>query len=163
MATKDYSNAQEEMVSTYLQWDRVAASGGASFVCGDVISDKFLGECKTHIEQGSKIVFRQDVWQKLCDECVSVGRLPVLFVDDGSRKPYNTYCITRKPVDMSILPKNEFYIQDYNVNYKKQLNFDPMKLQRKINKKDNSLFVIRWVEDVLLMGLDTFKEYQQYV
>lgn len=162
MSTKDYSNAQEAMVSTYLQWNRVSGSGAAKCSAGDVISDKFLGECKTHETKGQKIIFRQDVWNKISDEAMIFGRIPVLFVDDGSRKPYNTYCVTRKPSDISVIPDKEFNIYPYNVNFKKQLNFDPLKLENKVRKHENSIFIIPWIEHVLLMNLQTFNEYQVY-
>lgn len=163
MSTKDYSNAQESMVADFLGWDRVAGSGAADFHAGDVVSDKFLGECKTHETRGSKITFRQDVWKKICDESMIFGRLPVLIVDDGSQSWRRTYCIVRMLPDMSVLPKKEFFVQKYNVNYKKQLNFDPDKLYAKMKKNDSTVLIVHWVEDVLLMSLQTFDKIQSYV
>lgn len=163
LSTKDYSNAQESMIADFLGWSKVAGSGAADFHAGDVVSDKFLGECKTHESVGSKVVFRQDVWKKITDEAMVFGRKPVLFADDGSQSWRRTYCLVKKPVDLSFLPKKEFFVSSYNVNFKKQLNFDPDKLYAKMKKNDNSVFVVAWVEDVLLMNLNTFNEYQKYV
>ena len=162
MSTKDYSNAQEYMIANFLGWDKVAGSGAADFHAGDVVSDKFLGECKTHEIPGSKVVFRQDVWKKISDEAMVFSRKPVLFADDGSQSWRRTYCLVKKPVDMSFLPKKEFFVVNYNVNYKKQLNFDPDKLYAKFKKNQNSILVVSWVEDVLIMNLQTFEEYQKY-
>lgn len=161
MSTKDYSNAQESMVADFLGWNKVAGSGAATCKAGDVISDKFLGECKTHETVGSKVVFRRDVWSKLCDEAMVFGRIPVLIADDGTQKWRRTYCLVKKPADMSFLPKSEFFVSSYNVSYKKHLNFDPDRLYAKIKKSENCIYVINWFDqDVLLMNLSTFNEYQ---
>ena len=163
MSTKDYSSAQESMVSDYLSWSVVAGSGAPSCVAGDVISDKFLGECKTHETPNSKVTFRQNVWKKICDESMVKGRMPVLICDDGSQNWRRTYCMVRKPMDMSFLPKDEFFVQTYNVSFKKQLNFDPDKLYAKMKKNVGTVLIVSWVEDVLLMNLETFNSYQTYV
>ena len=163
MSTKDYSSKQESMVASFLGWSTVAGSGAADFHAGDVASSKFLAECKTHETPGSKVTFRQDVWKKISDEAMVFGKLPVLIADDGSQSWRRTYCLVRKPKDMSAFPKDEFFVSEYNVKYKKQLNFDPDKLYAKMKKNENSLLVVRWVEDVLLMTLQTFEQYQQYV
>lgn len=163
MSTKDFSNAQESMIASFLGWKKVPGSGAADFHAGDVVSDKFVGECKTHEVAGSKVVFRQDVWNKISNEAMVLGKLPVLFVDDGSQEWRRTYCLVRKPADMGRFPKKEFFVNDYNVHYKKQLNFDPDKLYAKMKKSPNALFSISWIEDVLLMNLQTFADYQQYV
>ena len=164
MSTKDFSNAQEWMVSNYLGWNRVSGSGGATCTAGDVISDKFLGECKTHETEGSKVVFRQDVWSKIQNESMVFGRIPVLIVDDGTQEWRRTYCLINPPADSSILPKDEFHVMKFDVNFKKHLSFDPDKLYNKFKKKDNAIYVVPWFDgNVWLMKLQTFNEYQQYV
>ena len=160
MATKDYSNKQESLVSEFLGWKKVTGSGAATCTAGDVISDKFLGECKTHEKPNSKVIFRQDVWNKISQESMIFGRVPVLFADDGTQNFRRTYCLTKKLADMSILPKQEFLVTDYNVNFKKQLNFDPNKIYAKFKKQNNLVLIIPWIEDVLLMNLETFNEFQ---
>lgn len=162
LSTKDFSNAQESMVADFLGWKKVSGSGAASCTAGDVVSDKFLAECKTHETRNHKVVFRQDVWKKICDEAMAFGRKPVLISDDGSQDYRRTYCMTYKPVDMSFLPKSEFFVTDYNVSFKKQLNFDPDKLYAKFKKNEDAVLVISWVDDVVLMNLQTFAKYQQY-
>lgn len=163
MSTKDFSSKQERMVSDFLGWDIVSGSGSADFHAGDVISEKFLGECKTHELKGSKITFRQDVWKKICDEAMVFSRNPVLIVDDGSQEYRRTFCLVRKPADLSFLPKDEFSVQQYQVNFKKQLNFDPDRLYAKFKKRQNLILIVPWIEDVAIMVLQTFNEYQQYV
>ena len=65
---------------------------------------------------------------------------------------------------MSVLPKNEFFVNAYKVKYKKQLNFDPDKLYAKMKKKDNCIYTVDWFDGtMLLMTLSTFKEFMQYV
>lgn len=96
MATKDFSSKQESMIADYLSWDVVSGSGAAACHPGDIISDNWLGECKTHEKPGHKIFFSKDVWKKICDEAMSKGRSPVLFTDDGSQKIENTWCIVNK-------------------------------------------------------------------
>ena len=96
LSTKDYSNKQESMVASFLGWSKVAGSGAATCKAGDVISDKFLGECKTHETPGSKVTFRQDVWLKICDEAMVFGRIQLLLqmmaLSSGAER---TACLNR--------------------------------------------------------------------
>lgn len=93
MATKDYSIKQEKMVATYLGWDCVVASGARPCHPGDLISDYWMGECKTHITSGNRIRFNFKEWEKICEEAMSKCKLPVMFVDDGSQTYKNTWCM----------------------------------------------------------------------
>lgn len=163
MSTKDFSSAQERAVSKFLGWNVVPASGGARFSTGDVVSDKFLGECKTHENAGSKVTFRQDVWRKICDESMVMSRNPVLICDDGSRSTRRTYCLVRSPADLSFLPTSDFSVRKYDVSFKKHLNFDADRLYSKFKRCEGAVYKVHWVEDVLLMSLETFNEYQRYV
>lgn len=96
MATKDFSSKQEKMVADLLGWSVVAGSGAAACYPGDIISDDWLGECKTHVESGKKIFFSKSVWNKICDEAAVKRRFPVLFVDDGSQRSDRTWCLFKK-------------------------------------------------------------------
>ena len=91
--TKEVSSKQEKMIAKYLGWDTVVGSGARSFHPGDIISEDYLGECKTHMTKQSKIVFHRDFWDKIKNEAMSKFRTPVLFVDDGTQTIENTYCI----------------------------------------------------------------------
>lgn len=93
MATKDYSSVQENMIADYLGWSVVSGSGAAACYPGDVISDDWLGECKTHVTRGQNIFFSKSVWKKICDEAMVKRRYPVLFTDDGSQQISRTWCM----------------------------------------------------------------------
>ena len=46
--TKFYSERQEKYIANQLGWDVVTGSGARDCHPGDVKSDAYLGECKTH-------------------------------------------------------------------------------------------------------------------
>ena len=93
MATKDFSSKQENMIANLLGWEVVVGSGAAACYPGDIISDTWLGECKTHVERGHKIFFDRKVWDKIKNEAYVKHRRPVLFTDDGSQLANNTWCL----------------------------------------------------------------------
>lgn len=98
--TKYYSNRQETSIAEYLGWSVVAGSGARSFHPGDIKSEDFLGECKTHVSLTDTIYLYISVWDKICDEAVSAFRKPALFVDNGSQRINHTWCVVPK----SLLP-----------------------------------------------------------
>lgn len=94
MNMKEYSNAQERMISQYLGWDTVSASGARNFYPGDIRGDGWLGECKTHSSVCDNIVFKRTVWYKICEESKSAGWLhPALFVDNGTQTVEGTWVL----------------------------------------------------------------------
>ena len=93
MATKDYSSVQEGKLADYLGWKVVSGSGARNFFKGDIESNEWLGECKTHVSTGNKIQFKKDVWDKICKEAISCHKSPVLFTDDGSQQFKMTLCL----------------------------------------------------------------------
>ncbi len=92
--TKYYSLKQEKMIADYLGWSAVVASGARAFLPGDVRSDDFLGECKTHTQKQSDIVINKNVWKKISEEAVSILKRPILFADNGTQTVKGTWCIT---------------------------------------------------------------------
>lgn len=92
-STKYYSSIQESLIAKYLDWDVVTGSGARDCHPGDIVSNEWLGECKTHVSAGKKITFNWDVWNKISNEASAKFRFPVLFVDDGSQKLANTWCL----------------------------------------------------------------------
>lgn len=92
MATKDYSNKQESTIADYLGWTRVAASGARDFEKGDIKSDDWLVEAKTH-ESETKITFNYKVWEKIQQEAMVLHKAPVLIVDDGTQNINHTWCL----------------------------------------------------------------------
>ena len=91
MSTKDHSSLQESNIANYLGWQVVSGSGSRLCRPGDIISDEWLGECKTHITKDNKLVFLMNVWDKIREEAVSQYKCPALFVDDGSKQIDKTW------------------------------------------------------------------------
>lgn len=92
---KDVSSKQEHMIASYLGWHVVSGSGARACRPGDVQSDQWLGECKTHTTLTPRYTFMQAVWNKLLDEASSRFKYPVLFVDDGTQKADHTWCLLK--------------------------------------------------------------------
>lgn len=93
MSTKDFSNKQEKLIASFLNWDVVSGSGSRACHPGDIIGDEWLGECKTHETSNKSIFFSQTVWEKIVNEAIAKHRKPVLFTDDGSQRLDKTWCI----------------------------------------------------------------------
>ena len=104
-STKYYSNIQEKQIADALGWHQVSGSGARNLHPGDVISDDWMGECKTHTKPGNKIVFDFKVWEKIRDEAISQFKYAVLFSDDGSQRLDKTWCM------FNILPPTDEYLQ----------------------------------------------------
>lgn len=128
-STKFHSSIQEKMVSSYLGWEVVSGSGSRMCVPGDVISDEWLGECKTHETSGHKIIFLADVWAKISDEAISKFRYPCLFVDDGSKSVSHTWvmfdynrCSFSDTIKISIHSKFKPSLRFYHNEYIESLN-----------------------------------------
>lgn len=107
---KELSRKQEKTLASALGWEVVSGSGSRFLHPGDIKSNQWLGECKTHITKYNRIKFIYSVWDKILDEAVSVRKFPVLFVDDGSQKTSTTWCITNqlpsKPYKIFTFPFN---------------------------------------------------------
>ncbi len=93
---KYYSDRQEHMIADYLGWSVVSGSGARSTLPGDIRSEDWLGECKTHKTPGQMISFKHKVWKKIQDEASSKFKFPALFVDDGSQTVENTWVMHRR-------------------------------------------------------------------
>ena len=100
-ATKFYSNKQESLIADYLGWKRTSGSGARPFQKGDIYSDDFLGECKTHTKSQADVAFMLLDWRKLLIEAKGASRKPILFSDNGTQKLDATFCmIDRKFSDV---------------------------------------------------------------
>lgn len=159
--TKYYSSIQENLIADFLGWSVVSASGCRIGYPGDIKSEAFLGECKTHVEPGKSILFANSVWKKLKDESMSGFRYPVLFVDDGSQTIEKTWCLfntvpgMRKHINVYTI-STEFHFEK-NIVFKHDLIFN------KFYKKDLSQYIlclrVRWHgEDVYITTLQNFKD-----
>lgn len=107
------------MIADYLEWECVVASGARACHPGDIISDLWLGECKTHVTTGNRIKFVYKEWEKICEEAMSKFKFPILFVDDGSQKESNTWCMVdantapfEGPVKTRTISKASLFIDD---------------------------------------------------
>lgn len=161
MATKDYSKVQESMVADFLGWEVVSGSGAAACHPGDVISEDWLGECKTHVKPGQKIFFSKSVWKKICDESMVKRRYPVLFTDDGSQRANKTWCL------FSYRQLNLEEVDPFNdTTYLKRTNISFEHLQMILNYQEicldsdkHRVFLLPWGDDtVAVCPLTTFKE-----
>ncbi len=92
-ATRFYSDRQESAITEFLGWKRTPASGSRPFVKGDIVSDEYVGECKTHVSPREDIIFNLLDWTKICTEANGSIKRPVLFTDDGTQKVIHTFCM----------------------------------------------------------------------
>ena len=95
MSTKDFSSTQESRVAAYLGDDFhvVAASGANPSNPGDVVSENFIIECKTHTTKDYKIIFNHKVWDKIKQEAISQRKTPALVTDDGTQDMAKTWVL----------------------------------------------------------------------
>lgn len=119
MSKKEASMKQEKLISSMLGWDVVKGSGARHLHPGDVYSNEWLGECKTHVQPGKMITFSYSVWNKIVDEATSLRRYPVLFVDDGSQTISKTWCMC------NILPPESCEVVSYPLRlHKSSISFN---------------------------------------
>lgn len=152
MSTKDFSSKQEKMIASVLGWKVVAGSGAAACHPGDVISDMWLGECKTHVEKGHKIFFDKRVWEKIKAEAFVKHRFPVLFTDDGTQLSKNTWCLCFK----NHVELGETVISSITKGVNKNISFSgesqglqAMNLHRTSDKLP--VFSCRWGDDEVII------------
>ena len=162
-ATKTFSSKQEHLIADSLDWKVVAGSGAAPCTPGDVISDEWLGECKTHVDK-HKIFFDIKVWDKINNEAVVKHRNPVLFVDDGSQTLRGTWALCNR----HNLNLSSCLVTGYPSTIRKNISFDGDKMKSHLQKCmngnsggffDSIMFAAKWEKyDVVFMPFETFKE-----
>lgn len=150
MNNKYYSNKQESAIASALGWQQVTGSGARHLYPGDISGIDWLGECKTHTKPNQKISFIWTVWNKIGDEAASRAKYPVLFVDDGSQKLENTWCMIPEHVDISEID-NTIPIVDYPKTLQKSVTFDSKSLC-----KDNIHYCIGKNNTGYIMHFDMF-------
>lgn len=84
--TKYYSSNQEKYIANKLGWECVSASGSRDCHPGDIKSDTWIGECKTHIKIAKNITIKKSWWDKIIEESITSHKFPALFVDNGDIK-----------------------------------------------------------------------------
>lgn len=164
--TKYYSSKQEHMIADYLGWSVVSGSGSRSFNPGDVRSDEFLGECKTHSSPVDKITIRVGVWNKIKKEAVSVFKRPVLFVDNGTQSVQHTWCIVHEkfvPDETQIVRLDTNLIHQLFRESSKQITFSHLDVKCTFKQHADSydapisMPFICDGDSLLLLELKTFK------
>ena len=163
-STKWFSTAQETKIADTLGWRVVAGSGAMPCNPGDVESDDWLGECKTHMSNSNSIYFNHDVWEKIKEESMSKRKRPVLITDDGSRDLTKTWCVCLSHsfdlAGINVLP--------YTKVTRKNLSFYHHDLYEAIRKYRRTIadadrikpcaYSYKWLDDdILIMLLDDFK------
>lgn len=156
MATKDFSSIQEHRIADFLNWRVVSGSGARNFYPGDIESTSWLGECKTHVTEQSKIVFKKDFWIKICNEADSKFKRPVLIVDDGTQHLSNTWCMFRA----AIVPD----VRKVEFPFKVRTNITVDKYELRVNWADAAAggpetyaFLLNFHdEDVCIVNLNQF-------
>ena len=118
---KECSSKQEKLIADALGWEVVKGSGSRPTRTGDVVGDRWLGECKTHMGGNHPVNITYDVWQKIKKEAIAKFKFPVLFVDDGSQQLSQTWCIL--PNIAPITSEYREQIEDYPFPIKKNLRF----------------------------------------
>lgn len=91
MTNKEASYKQEHMVAEYMDWNVVSGSGARPFRPGDITSEYFLVECKTHIEPRANITFKKSHWKKIQVEALAKDKFPILVTDNGTQKSLHTW------------------------------------------------------------------------
>jgi len=156
-STKYYSSKQENMIANYLGWNVVAGSGARSTLPGDIQSDEWLGECKTHESPGHKIIFYQSVWKKLMDEATSKYKFAALFVDDGSQKIDETWVMF-----YHVMPSCEYRSVGYPFAIKTNISFKSLDMVKERIKYGFTTPVIFMVGKYSheLLNLSTLRDFQ---
>ena len=172
MTNKEASYRQEHMVAEYIGWKVVSGSGARPFKPGDITSDHYLVECKTHTKEQDKICFKQSHWTKICEEALAKNKLPLLVTDNGTQKYNHTWVMTPLKFVQNCTIVN--LIEGWN-NTSRSGNtiiFDDFNTKQlyvpKAVANQTSVMTARWNtnEDYLaIMPLSEFKEYyeRQYI
>lgn len=168
MATKDFSTKQERSIADYLDWEVVPGSGARNFHPGDIRCERFLGECKTHMSESSKIVFYREVWDKIKNEAMSQMKIPVLFVDDGTQKINRTWCLFPHGLIPTWQP-NTFFECQSEVFYpslcsRTNIHLDPLKGRSILKDYSMPDYAINYLsmnwndESICMLPLPMFKD-----
>ena len=110
--TRFYSNKQEQEVSKILDGKRVANSGAATFVGGDVQTDLFLIECKTSTTQRQSMSIKCEWLDKLEEERVGMKKKYKALVFDFGPNTDRHYVIDEK----LFRKLNDYMKEEYNGN-----------------------------------------------
>lgn len=75
MATRDFSNKQEQYVANYLDGQRTPNSGAGHTKKGDILIDDFMIiECKTKTKETTQVSIKKEWIDTLRKESLAMGR-----------------------------------------------------------------------------------------
>lgn len=166
MTNKEASYKQEHMVAKYMGWGVVSGSGARPFKPGDITSDYFLVECKTHVERQDKICFRQKHWDKLVIEAQSTNKFPLLVTDNGTQNSEYTWVMMPLRVISNCSIPNGIDGLNNTTKSHNTVVFEHHEAISLYKSKDienqTSMFIIKWESDgecMAIMPLCKFKEF----
>lgn len=168
MTNKEASCRQEKMVANYIGWNVVSGSGSRPFKPGDITSDYFLVECKTHINHQDKICFKLQHWTKICEEARAKNKLPLLVTDNGTQKYNHTWVMTPLKFVQNCTTVN--IIDGWNNTSRSgnTIMFDDISAKQlyllKSVPHQTSVFIARWNSDddyLAIMPLREFREFYE--
>lgn len=165
-SNKDFSNKQEAMIAKELGGHKIGGSGAAPCAPGDVRTDTWLIECKTHTTPDHSIYFDLEVWQKISKEAMGTHRKPVLIVDDGSQTLEKTWCLCRaNNLNLGHTMTTEFPVTiRKNVTCRHDKLMSKLKLQSKGFVFPNGFYTnagykVNWNnEEIVILPFEAFKE-----
>lgn len=165
MTNKEASSKQEKMVAEFLGWKVVTGSGSRPFTPGDVNSDHFLVECKTHIEEQDNIVFYKKHWDKISTESRTINKYPALIVDNGTQKSKNTWVMIPK----RMLPDDGVFkifglVNTARTDSTITFKHSAASLLFKLGHNDKKIsYFPEWCngEQIAIMSLEEFREFYQ--
>ena len=166
MTNKEASYKQEHMVANYMGWRVVSGSGARPFKPGDITSDHFLVECKTHTELQDRICFKRKHWEKIAIEAQSSTKFPILVTDNGTQdSKYTWVMLPLRIINNCAVPNSIDGLCDTS-RKGTTVTFDPFDAMSLYKSKSAdgqiSLFIARWGaegECLAIMPLSSFKEF----
>lgn len=166
MTNKEASYKQEHMVADYMEWSVVSGSGSRPFKPGDITSDYFLVECKTHIQPQDTIVFKKAHWDKIQIESQSTYKRPLLVTDDGTQKSDHTWVMLPLSIINSCSVVNVVDGWNNTSRSGNTIVFNHLDTKRLYEMKtvfeQTSVLIVRWSIDtdfVAIMPLSAYKEF----
>lgn len=162
-SNKWFSSVQEDKIAKFLGWRVVAGSGAFAGTPGDVESDEWLGECKTHRSNSCSIYFAREVWNKIKEEAISKRKYPVLFADDGSQSGKSTWCLCLShSVDTTGV-----HIKPYSRSIRTNISFshpeyiESIRHEKRVLSEEERIkpfaYSCKWEDDeILMMPLEDF-------
>ena len=118
---KVVSRRQEKMIADYLSWNTVPGSGSRGTRPGDIHSDEWLGECKTHVTAQPTIIFLFSYWEKIREEATAKFLLPALFVDRGHQTLDDVWVLFKNTFDDVTVTSEHIKVNNRSVSFDPKL------------------------------------------